>query len=127
MKRNKNFEKNLKQLPPLPKKQLDEMHKIEREAFANFSGQFDELEKAIGMLRVGYYMGWRPLVIIHNKRTLRKYEEILGINIREYFEEEGPASERLYAYKFAKKVGNFWKVVSGDIKVEGSGRRELGQ
>ena len=70
------------------------MHAIERDAFARFTGLFGELEAAIGMLRMGQYVGWRVLIIIHNKSTIRKYEEILGINISEYFDEEEPLARR---------------------------------
>lgn len=91
---------------------------IVNDALNRFSGSSDELEKAIGMLMLGDYLGWKVLVIIHNKRTIRKYEEILGINIREFFPEEGPIAERSLGYDLAKKVGNFWKAVSGDIAIE---------
>ena len=63
--------------------------------------------------------------MIHNKRTTRKYEEILGINIREEFDEEGPLAHKSHAYMLAKKLGQYWKAVSGDLKVEN--RRELQQ
>lgn len=100
-----------------------EFIRIEREAVANFHGQLDDLEAALGMLRMGDYMGWRVLVLIHNKRTIRKYEDILGIKVREFFHEEGSQSHRSYGYNIAKKLGNFWKAVSGDIKIEN--RREI--
>lgn len=108
--------KNLHDLAPLTQDQVWEMYEIERKAFAKFSGNFDELEAAIGMLHLGYHMGWKPLVLIHNKRTIRKYEEILGINVREMFPEEGPSWDRSIGYSIAKKIGNFWKAVSGELK-----------
>lgn len=52
-------------------------------ALKRFSGTADELEKALGMLMLGDYVGWKVLIIIHNKRTIRKYEEVLGISVRE--------------------------------------------
>lgn len=94
------------------------LEKVEREAIANFRGQLTDLEAALGMLRIGGHIGWRPLVLIHNKRTIRKYEDILNINIREFFPEEGPSWERPFGYVMAKKIGNFWKAVSGEIKIE---------
>lgn len=100
-----------------------EFIKIEREAVANFHGQLDDLEAALGMLRMGDYMGWRVLVLIHNKRTIRKYEDILGIKVREFFPEEGSQSHRSIGYTLAKKIGNFWKAVSGDIQIPN--RREI--
>lgn len=109
-------QKNLHKLANLTPDQVWEMHQIERRAFARFQGQIDEFESAIGMLHLGYHVGWKPLVLIHNKRTLRKYEEILGIDIREQFEAEGPSAERSLGYRLAKQLGNFWKAVSGEIK-----------
>lgn len=91
---------------------------IERDALLHFSGQFDELEKAIGMLRLGHHLGWRPLVVIHSKKTIAKYEEILGVKLRDVFPEEGPSAMRSIGYKLAKKISNFWKAVSGETPVE---------
>lgn len=108
--------KNLHALAPLTQEQVWELHQIERNAFARFSGTFEEVEAAIGMLHLGFHMGWKPLVLIHNKRTIRKYEEILGINIREFFPPEGPSVSRSRGYTIAKAIGNFWKAVSGEVK-----------
>ena len=88
-----------------------------------FSGDFDVLEQALGMYLLGRHVGWRPLVLIHNKRTIKRYEQILGISIREAFDEEGPDALRSTGYKFAKGLSNFWKAVSGEITVDR--RREI--
>ena len=98
--------------------QILQINKIEREAIARFSGPLPELESAIGMLHMGSHFGWKVLVLVHSKRTIKKYEQILGISIREYFPEEGPSAERNNGLKIAKKLGNFWKAVSGDIKID---------
>ena len=108
--------KNLHALAPYNRQRLEELHDIERKAFAHFTGYLDELEAAIGVLHMGDHLGWKPLVLIHNKRTIRKYEEILDINIREFFPPEGPSAYRSLGYTIAKKIGNFWKAVSGEIK-----------
>jgi len=47
-----------------------------------FAGDIDDLERARGIYLLGLQMGWRVLVIIHTKHIIRKYEEILGIQIR---------------------------------------------
>ena len=109
-------QKNLHKLASFSQKRIELLHSIERQTIASFTGQFDELEAALGMLHLGDHLGWKPLVLIHNKRTIRKYEEILDINIREFFEPEGPSAERSMGYTVAKKIGNFWKAVSGEIK-----------
>jgi len=106
-----------------PTARSDALVRLVNNAFDRFSGNFDELEKAIGMLMLGDYVGWKVLVLIHNKRTIRKYEEILDINVREFFAEEGPLAMRSIGYEYAKKLGNFWKAVSGDVSIDN--RREL--
>ena len=92
-------------------------------AVANFSGSLEELEKAVGMLMVGYHFGWKVLLLVHSKRTIKKYETILDINIKEFFPAEGRSSKRSMGLDLAKQIGNFWQVVSGDIKVEN--RRDI--
>lgn len=117
------YEKNAKRLYPRTLEEEAELVRIERDAIARFEGQLDDLEAALGMLRLGHHFGWRVLVLIHNKRTIRKYEEILGISVRDFFPAEGPSHERSTGYLLAKKLGNFWKAVSGAIKIDN--RREI--
>lgn len=123
MKTNPFFEQNLLKLAQRDLERSLELDQIERKAIANFYGQLDELEAALGVLRMGDHFGWKVLVLIHNKRTIRKYEEILNIRIRDFFPIEGPSAERSMGYSIAKKIGNFWKAVSGEIRIEK--RREL--
>lgn len=120
---DKKYQDNLNKLAQRTVDQVAELETIERSAVANYRGQLDDLEKAIGLLRIGHHVGWKVLVLVHNKRTIKKYEQILGINIREFFPEEGPSSDRSIGYTIAKNLGNFWKAVSGDIKIEN--RREI--
>ena len=112
-------------IPPISPENALRLQKIVEEATRKFDGQFDELENALGMLMMGRLVGWKLLVLIHNKRSIRKYEDILGIKIREEFDEEGPLTHKSVAYELIKKIGNFWKAVSGDEKVEN--RRGLEQ
>lgn len=114
---------NLFRMAPRSLERETELVRIEREAVANFYGQLDDLAAALGMLRMGDHFGWRVLVLIHNKRTIRKYEDILNIKVREFFPDTGSQSHRSVGYSIAKKIGNFWKAVSGDIKIEN--RREI--
>lgn len=94
------------------------LDQIEERAIIHFSGQMDELESAIGMLRLGHHFGWKVLYMIHSKKTIRKYEEILDIKIREIFPEKGPSANRSIGLGLAEKFSNFWKVVSGEVKIE---------
>jgi hypothetical protein len=120
---NPNYSKNLARLAGRSVDRAAELERVERDAIANFGGPWEELAAALGMLRLGDHVGWRVLVLLHNKRTIRKYEEILDINVRDFFPDEGPSADRSAGYVLAKKLGNFWKAVSGDLKIEK--RREI--
>ncbi len=113
----KTREQKLKKLTPEQRAQLD---RIEAQAIADFSGDLHDLESAIGMLRLGPHMGWKVLHIIHSKRTIRKYEQILTgeskepVRIMELFEAEGPSSYRSAGFQIVQKVSNFWKVINNE-------------
>lgn len=100
-----------------------ELEAIEARAITRFKGSFDDLESALGLLRLGHHFGWRVIYLVHSKATVRKYEGILGIKIREVFEEAGPSSYRSVGFELAGSIGNFWKIVSGAMKVKG--RRQI--
>lgn len=123
MTKSPKFKENFDKLAKRNGSEALELEKIEKYAVANFKGQFSDLAAALGMLRLGDHVGWKVLALIHNKRTVRKYEEILDISIREQFPEEGPSANRSMGYAYAKKIGKYWKAVSGDEKVES--RKEI--
>ena len=100
-----------------PLERTAKLAEIVNDAIDRFSGPFDELEKALGMLIIGDYVGWKVLVLIHSKSTLKKYEAILGVSVREFFPEVGQIAERSNGYRLAMQVNKFWKVVSGDESV----------
>jgi hypothetical protein len=112
------IKKNLAKLKPLSVEKLKQLQDIELKAIARFSGQLDELESALGFLRMGFQFGWKPMAIIHSKKTFRKYEQILDINARVIFPEDTPTSERSIGYALAVKLSKFWKVVSGEEPIE---------
>lgn len=111
--------------PPLTPEQAARFAEIARDAVDNFSGTSDELEAALGMYVLGIYMGWKPLVLMHSKKTIRKYEQILGITVREEFGDTGPNSERSKAFTISRTVSNFWKAVSGEDKSIDKTERKL--
>lgn len=102
-------------------------HDVMDQAIRNFRGQLDELESALGMYMIGRHLGWKPLYIIHSKRTVAKYEAILGIDVREEFEPETEDSRRSIGFLAVQKISNFWKAVSGEEKlpVEREDRRSI--
>lgn len=114
-------------IPPIDKNEAHALVSHLDEKIARFEGDFAELEAAVGMYMIGRLVGWKVLVLLHNKRTIRKYEEILGINVREAFPEEGPFADKSIAYNVVKKLGSYWKAVSGELKSDElrEGRREF--
>lgn len=107
----KSKEEKLARLSPALRAELD---RIEEEAIAEFRGQLDDLESALGMLRMGHHWGWKVLYILHSKATIRKYENILKIKVRDVFPEEGPSAYRCAGFRIAQAASNFWKVISGE-------------
>jgi len=113
---DKPKEEKLAQLSNQQRRQLDE---IEANAIAEFKGQLDELESALGMLRMGHHFGWKVLYLLHSKKTIRKYEEILGgIKIRDLFPERGPSAYRSHGLRIVDGFTNFWKAISGEEHIE---------
>lgn len=78
--------------------------------------QVDELESALGMYVLAHFFGWKVLYFVHSKKTIRKYEDLLGLKLSEHFPEFGPDADRTNAHKIIGTVSNFWKLVSGDEK-----------
>lgn len=101
----------------LTDEKMAELQSIETQAISRFVGVLDELEAALGMLRIGPHVGWKVLYLVHSKKTIRKYEDILGVKIRDVFDETGPSSYRSIGLGLSEKFSNFWKFVSGDIKL----------
>lgn len=111
-------------LAKLSTEQKEQLQAITENVVANFKGDLLQLESALGMLQMGHHFGWKVLYIVHSKRTIRNYENILGIKIRDIFPEAGPSSYRSAGYLAVDKLTNFWKAVSGELKIEG--KREIG-
>lgn len=83
-----------------------------------FAGDITDLERAIGVYFVGRRIGWKILYIIHDKKTLRKYENILGIEFKKEFTEFEDQGKRSNIYRVLKTVSNFWKAVSGAVSID---------
>ncbi len=99
----------------------DLIHKI----ISGYSGPAGDLEAALGMLVVGRYVGWRALYIMHSKKTVAKYERILGIEVQEFFEPDGLDGHRCPGYQAALSRPSFWKVVSGEDPIERQERQRM--
>ncbi|MBE0624775.1 MAG: hypothetical protein IH606_08190 [Burkholderiales bacterium] len=96
----------------LSEKQLVE---IVDAAIKRFRGNSARLSNAIGYLFIGRRFGWRVALLMHDRKSVKDYEQILGIDSREIFPEIGQLAEKSVAYWALKKVTNFWKAVRGEI------------
>ncbi len=92
---------------------------IDRKIIKEFKGTLMELEGAIGMLFVGRRVGWKPLMLMHDRKTIKKYEKILGIKIQDEFPDVGEYAKRSIAWRFytkiSEKLRSFWKSVKGEV------------
>jgi hypothetical protein len=100
------------------REERDRLDRIEEEAILSFKGSFDDLERAVGALRLAPHLGWKPLVVIHSKSTIAKYEEILGTRFSEIAEPEGPSARRSLGFDLVRKASNFWKAITGEEPVD---------
>jgi nicotinic acid mononucleotide adenylyltransferase len=90
---------------------------IERAIQQHEEFQADEMESAIGLYILGFHYGWKVLQLIHTRRTIAKYQMLMGIDIQKEFDEFGPDAKRTNAYKLIDAASNFWKLVSGAKKL----------
>jgi hypothetical protein len=93
----------------------DDLIKAIEEAVKNFKGYVPSLESAIGALFVGKGMGWKVLRIVHNEKTIRTYEQRLGLRFEVQMEQTTPLSKKSYGYLFAQKWDSFAKLVRGEV------------
>jgi hypothetical protein len=82
--------------------------------FKTYKGDITILERAVGAYFVGRRVGWKVMYVIHDTKTLKKYEKILGINFREEFKDFEDLAPKTRAYKALKFISNFWKAVKGE-------------
>lgn len=96
----------------------DEQNQLLAEKCHDFKGQITTLSAALGAIHVGQIFGWRVLKIIHSPATLKKYEQIIGLKYEEICPETTEASMRNVGYRVSQRIGAFWKVVLGQVKVD---------
>lgn len=81
-----------------------------------FKGSLNELEGAIGYYMVARHFGWKPLLLIHDKQTMKKYESILKLEFRSEIPEIGEYAHKSAAWLAVQKISSFWKAVKGEIQ-----------
>lgn len=99
-------------MPEITPKQMTD---ISLDAVDRFKGYVPQLEAAIGALFVGKRVGWKVLYLVHDKKTLRQYEDLLKISFREVLPDVGPKANKSVAWVALEGIKNFWKAVKGEI------------
>ena len=85
------------------------------ERVRKFKGDLTELERAIGALFVGRQMGWKVLLLVHDRKTIKRYEETLDLEFREpNMPDVGQYAEKSVAWVAVQKVSSFWRAVKGE-------------
>ena len=84
------------------------------DAIKAYGGDLTLLERAVGALMVGRYIGWQGVRLVH-LRSYYKYEKMLGVKFNEILPERGPLWNRLEAVRSLDKLGRFWQVVKGGL------------
>lgn len=95
----------------------DELVAFIGSSFDRFQGSADSWESAVGMMFLGKYMGWKIVHLVHSQATVKKYEKILGIDVKTDFDPTTDASRRSHAWKAIEGFSNFWKAVKGETDI----------
>jgi hypothetical protein len=105
----------------------DEQNAIISERTRKYKGQLPTLSAALGAITLGYQYGWRVLKIVHSPATLKKYEAVIGFKYEDICPETTEISHRNIGYRFYQKIGAFWKVVLGQVKVDNKNEADDGK
>jgi hypothetical protein len=87
-------------------------------AWEKFSGPTGEFESAVGAFVVGRLVGLDGLKVLHNWRTLRKYEDLLGISFKEVLPARTKDTRRINGIRYAERFDQFWKAIAGGVASE---------
>lgn len=92
-----------------------ELVKMIDERVRQFKGDIPELERAIGALFVGRQFGWKVLLLIHDRKTIKRYEATLDLEFKApNMPEVGAYAHKSVAWLAVQKVASFWKAVKGE-------------
>lgn len=84
-------------------------------AIKQYHGDARKLSNAIGYLMIGRKIGWRPSLLMYDRKSIREYERILGgMDSKDYMPEVGPLADKSLGWRLVQKVTNFWKAVKGE-------------
>jgi len=100
--------------------QVLRIHKKVKKAIREFRGNMNHLESAIGLIYLTEEFGWKPVMLVHDARTIKKYEEILQKGDKSFtyrdekhFPQVGPYASKSVAWWLVQKGKDFWRSVRG--------------
>lgn len=102
------------EVPYKPIPDAEVIRRIEK-AIDRYGGYLGTLEGAIGIYFVGRRLGWRPLYLMNDRKTLKKCENILRISLRAALPEIGPKADKSIAWGLYDRATSFWRAVRGDF------------
>lgn len=79
----------------------------------DFVGDLTSLERAVGAAIVGRQFGWKVLLLVHDRKTIGRYEETLALDFKQELPDVGPLAKKSVGWAAAQKVASFWKAVKG--------------
>lgn len=91
---------------------------------AAYRGDGEDISGAVGALVMGQLYGFRGVAMVLSRAKLRRYEELLGLKLRDHMPERTDLSRRILGVRISDEVGKFWAVVKGDHWVSGKGRAD---
>jgi hypothetical protein len=95
--------------------QENDLVELINKTIKSYRGDSRKLSNAIGYLCIGRQFGWRVMLLMHDRKTIRGYETILGIESKTFFPETGPMADKSVGYWELQQVTNFWKAAKGEI------------
>jgi hypothetical protein len=103
--------------------QLRDLKKTINKAIDLYKGDVTQLEAAIGLAFLCEHMGWKPMMLVHDPRTIKKYDEIMrrgndafSYRVEKLAPEIGPKARKLVAWDLVQKGRDFWRSVRGQEK-----------
>jgi len=89
------------------------------QAVLDYRGMAPKVADALGALAFGQLYGWRGVMMIYSRSTVRGYEQALGITFKDHMPDRTEVSDRILGVRVADELGRFWAVVKGEISVPG--------
>jgi len=95
----------------------EQIIKIINEKSADFHGQLDDLQVAVGMLAVGRLYGWRVTRLISSKRHWSVACKLFG-DLKELLPERGVLAHKSVGLAIVDKVGDYWGIIKGEVSLD---------